>query len=100
MTIFGAIKRNALKPRVESFAILVRPKRADRVPDLVLAVLSHRIDPMGRVGSIGVRHGPCLSIARQPQMAASIAGPGRGGKVGTSQASRRLPKGEELHVAL
>ena len=55
-------------PQVEALAVGVSPHGSDRLPELLLAVLGHRIDAMRRAGLVGFfRHELVLSLLSPPQ---------------------------------
>jgi hypothetical protein len=90
----GVVERKVVDPQVEAAAVRVRPQSADRLPELRLAGLGDRVEPVrrARLGGFG-RHGTVLSIVSPPQWRPRCPFKGRGGKAGLSQADRRSPGG-------
>jgi hypothetical protein len=80
-------------PQIEAAGIGVCPHGTDRLPELLLAVLGHRIDAMSRTGfGCFFRHNIVLSLMSPPQWRPRCPFRGRGGKAGLSQAVRRTPE--------
>lgn len=84
-------------PKVEALLVLVLPHGSDRLPELLLAILGHRVHAMRRAGLVVFfRHSTVLSLMSPPQRRPRCPFKAEAEKRGCHKRSEGPPKGAEL----